>query len=63
MNRISIKVTIGRDDQTAAAEATQDFDLSKALKPGEASPLANKVIRAAAAAAGVNIPKVKVPRG
>jgi hypothetical protein len=40
--------------------ATQEFPLPKAVKDEDLTPLANKVVRAAAAAAGVKIPKVKV---
>lgn len=51
---VQISSSVGRP-----VMASQEFLLPKPLPGEELSPLANKIIRAGAAAAGVKIPKVK----
>jgi hypothetical protein len=56
---LSITIKICNDGKKPVL-ATQEFPLPKAVKDEDLSPLSAKVMRAAAAAAGVKLPKVKV---
>jgi hypothetical protein len=56
---LSIKVELQNAGKKPAV-ACQQFPLPSLLKDEELSPLTDKIIRAAALAAGVKLPKLKV---
>jgi len=58
MTTLSIVVKISNGKNPAVA--SQEFPLPRAVKDEALSPLTQKIIRAAAQAAGVKVPKVKV---
>jgi hypothetical protein len=57
MTTISIKVKISNGKKPQIA--TQEFPLPNPVPDQDLSPLADKILRAGAAAAGVKIPKFK----
>jgi hypothetical protein len=55
--RTSLSIVVKLSNGRKPVLATQEFPLSRQVRDEDLSPLADKVIRAAAAAAGVKLPK------
>ena len=60
MKQTTVSIAVKISNGSNPAVASQEFPLPRFVKDNDLSPLAEKVIRAAAHAAGVEIQKVKV---